>query len=58
LWAVGRNPNTQPLNLEAASITTDKRGHIIVDEYQNTATEGIYALGDVCGHAELTPGKN
>lgn len=57
LWAVGRLPNTKILNLDAAGVTTDKKGHIIVDEYQNTAVDGIYALGDVCGHAELTPGK-
>ncbi|CAO3688834.1 unnamed protein product [Umbelopsis ramanniana] len=55
LWAVGRIPNTKILNLDAAGVTTDKRGHIVVDEYQNTAVDGIYALGDVCGHAELTP---
>jgi len=57
LWAVGRLPNTKVLNLDAAGVTTDKRGHIVVDDYQNTAVDGIYALGDVCGHAELTPGK-
>ncbi|KAI9279253.1 glutathione-disulfide reductase [Umbelopsis sp. AD052] len=55
LWAVGRVPNTKILNLDAAGVTTDKRGHIVVDEYQNTAVDGIFALGDVCGHAELTP---
>jgi thioredoxin reductase len=26
-----------------------------VDEYQNTAAKGVYALGDVCGKIELTP---
>ena len=25
-------------------------------QFQNTSTSGIYALGDVCGKAELTPG--
>jgi hypothetical protein len=29
--------------------------YIIVDEYQNTNVENIYALGDVCGRVELTP---
>jgi glutathione reductase (NADPH) len=57
LWAVGRLPNTKPLNLEAVGVQTDKRGHVVVDEYQNTSTENIYSLGDVCGHSELTPGK-
>lgn len=35
----------------------DKAGHIIVDEYQNTNANNIFALGDVCGKALLTPGK-
>lgn len=38
-------------------IQMDKAGHIIVDEYQNTNAKNIYALGDVCGKALLTPGK-
>ncbi|KAJ1434688.1 glutathione reductase [Ochromonadaceae sp. CCMP2298] len=55
LCATGRVPNTDPLNLPAASIGTDKKGYVSVDEYQNTATKGVYALGDVCGQVELTP---
>ena len=34
-----------------------EKGHIKVDEYQNTGVKGIYALGDVCGKALLTPGN-
>ena len=34
-----------------------ERGHIKVDEFQNTSVPNIYALGDVCGKALLTPGK-
>lgn len=55
LWAVGRAPNINKLNLDAAGVTKTEKGHIAVDEYQNTSTEHIYALGDACGHAELTP---
>ena len=29
--------------------------YVQVDEFQNTSTEGVYALGDVCGNHELTP---
>uniref|UniRef100_A0A671E1T2 Glutathione reductase, mitochondrial n=1 Tax=Rhinolophus ferrumequinum TaxID=59479 RepID=A0A671E1T2_RHIFE len=36
-------------------IQTDNKGHIIVDEFQNTNVKGIYAVGDVCGKALLTP---
>lgn len=38
-------------------VDTDERGHIIVDEFQNTSRSGIYAVGDVCGRALLTPGR-
>ena len=34
----------------------DSRGNIKVDEFQNTTASKIYALGDVCGKALLTPG--
>lgn len=32
-----------------------KKKNIIVDDYQNTTVNNIYALGDVCGRVELTP---
>lgn len=53
--AIGRNPNTNKLNLPTIGVSTTSEGHIIVDEFQNTSVEGIYALGDVCGRIELTP---
>ncbi|KAM8848946.1 glutathione reductase, mitochondrial isoform 2-T2 [Synchiropus picturatus] len=55
LWAIGREPNTSGLNLGHLGVNVDKRGHIIVDEFQNTSRAGIYAVGDVCGRALLTP---
>ena len=55
IWAVGRKANTQQLNLEAAGVELTESGFIQVDEYQNTTTPGIYALGDVSGEKELTP---
>ncbi|KKK12959.1 hypothetical protein AOCH_004857, partial [Aspergillus ochraceoroseus] len=55
LWAIGRAPEIEDLNLEIPGVTLNKGNHIAVDEYQNTNVEGIYALGDVTGHAELTP---
>uniref|UniRef100_A0AAY5JYU4 Glutathione reductase, mitochondrial n=1 Tax=Esox lucius TaxID=8010 RepID=A0AAY5JYU4_ESOLU len=36
-------------------VDIDERGFIIVDEFQNTTRKGIYAVGDVCGKALLTP---
>ena len=55
IWATGRRPNVQGLQLEKAGVTLNERGFIQVDEYQNTVVDGIYALGDVTGEKELTP---
>ncbi|XP_063732362.1 glutathione reductase, mitochondrial isoform X1 [Eleginops maclovinus] len=55
LWAIGRQPNTHGLNIDQMELETDERGHIVVDEFQNTSRPGIYAVGDVCGKALLTP---
>uniref|UniRef100_A0A0R3S4Z1 Glutathione reductase n=1 Tax=Elaeophora elaphi TaxID=1147741 RepID=A0A0R3S4Z1_9BILA len=56
IWAVGRIPATRDLNLDYIGVKTDKGGNVIVDEYQNTSTKNIYAVGDCCGKALLTPG--
>uniref|UniRef100_H0XEL2 Glutathione reductase n=1 Tax=Otolemur garnettii TaxID=30611 RepID=H0XEL2_OTOGA len=55
LWAIGRDPNSGGLNLNKLGIQTDAKGHILVDEFQNTSVKGVYAVGDVCGRALLTP---
>lgn len=55
VWAIGRQPDTSGLRLEAARVALSNAGHIRVDKYQNTSTSGIYAVGDVTGHLDLTP---
>ncbi|XP_068089689.1 glutathione reductase, mitochondrial [Hyperolius riggenbachi] len=55
LWAIGRDPNTEGLNLDKLGLNLDEKGHIVVDEFQNTSRMGVYAVGDVCGRALLTP---
>ena len=55
LWAIGRAPEIEKLNLAKIGVKLSGKGHIQVDEYQNTNIEGVYALGDVTGQAELTP---
>jgi glutathione reductase (NADPH) len=57
LWAIGRAPEVEDLGLDVAGVKRTRTGHIVVDDFQNTSVEGIYALGDVTGQAELTPGK-
>ena len=55
LWAIGRHPNIDGLNLEVAGVELTKEGYIAVNDYQETNVAGIYALGDVTGKIELTP---
>jgi glutathione reductase (NADPH) len=55
MLALGRDPNTAGLGLEAAGVATDARGAIIVDDYSRTNVPSIYALGDVTDRVQLTP---
>lgn len=55
VWAVGRAPNSETLNLEAAGVEHDGYGFIRTDEWQQTNVDHIFALGDVTGRAALTP---
>lgn len=48
LMAVGRRPNTEGLNLEAAGIDYTRKG-ITVNSCFETSVPGIYAVGDVTG---------
>ncbi|KAG5221267.1 Glutathione reductase [Salix suchowensis] len=36
LWAIGRHANTENLGLEELGVKLDKKGDVIVDEYQNS----------------------
>eukprot|EP00300_Choanocystis_sp_HF-7_P036490 c52344_g1_i1.p1 GENE.c52344_g1_i1~~c52344_g1_i1.p1 ORF type:complete len:486 (-),score=133.03 c52344_g1_i1:61-1518(-) len=56
LFAIGRVPRTEGLNLEVAGVNVDEKGFIIVDKYENTSAPGVVALGDVTTTGwELTP---
>jgi pyruvate/2-oxoglutarate dehydrogenase complex dihydrolipoamide dehydrogenase (E3) component len=54
LIATGRVPNTDQLGLEAAGIDCDAHGFIRVDDRLQTSVKGVYAMGDVNGHAAFT----
>jgi glutathione reductase (NADPH) len=58
LWAIGRAPEVKDLGLQDIGIKQKSTGHVFVDEFQNTSVDGIYAIGDVTGQAELTPGMS
>jgi NAD(P) transhydrogenase len=53
LYTVGRRTNADLLNLEAAGLTTDERGRIVVNEFFQTSVPHIYAAGDVIGFPAL-----
>ncbi|MGC1181428.1 glutathione-disulfide reductase [Legionella sp.] len=55
IYAVGRKPRTNNLNLAKTNVKTDNQGLIVVDAFQTTSTDGIYAIGDVTDAPALTP---
>lgn len=57
LFAIGRKPEVEKLGVDKLpNLKLNEKQHIVVDKYQNTSVENIYALGDVCDQGfELTP---
>jgi NAD(P) transhydrogenase len=53
LYAVGRQGNTDSLNLAAAGLEADARGRLKVNEFFQTAVPHVYAAGDVIGFPAL-----
>ena len=53
LYAAGRQPNTDLLNLGAAGVEPDGRGRITVNEQYQSAATHIYAAGDCIGFPSL-----
>jgi NAD(P) transhydrogenase len=53
LYTVGRQANSDLLNLSAAGIEADARGKIAVNENFQTVVPHIYAAGDVIGFPSL-----
>ncbi|WP_314373929.1 dihydrolipoyl dehydrogenase [Sphingomonas paucimobilis] len=47
LVAIGRKPNTEGLNLEAAGVKLNGRGQIEIDHDFATNVDGVWAIGDV-----------
>jgi mycothione reductase len=53
LVATGRVPNSDRLNLDAVGADVHADGRIVVDRFQRTTAEGVWALGDVCSPHQL-----
>ena len=51
--ALGREPNTAPLNLAAAGVTSRADGQININRWQQTSAPHIYAAGDCSGPHEI-----
>jgi glutathione reductase (NADPH) len=55
LFALGRNPNTQGLGLEAVGVELGDNCKIKVDADNRTSVDSIFAVGDVTDRVQLTP---
>jgi glutathione reductase (NADPH) len=55
LYATGRVPNVEGLNLAQAGIAQAKDSSIVVDDCYRTNVPSIFAVGDVINRLQLTP---
>ena len=53
LVATGRHPNSRRLAVEKTGVAIDAHDRVVVDEFQRTNVEGIFALGDISAHHQL-----
>ena len=51
LVALGRRPNTDTLNVEAAGIETDGDGFVVTDDQLRTSADNVWAQGDIADNA-------
>lgn len=55
LYATGRKPNTQSLELEQAGVKLNDNGAVVVNDHYQTNVDNIFAIGDVIETKALTP---
>lgn len=53
LVATGRIPNGEQLGVTETGVALDEYGYVVVDEYQRTGVDGIWALGDISNSMQL-----
>jgi len=51
LVALGRRPNTDTLDVDAAGIETDDNGFVVTNDHLETSAEGVWAQGDIADNA-------
>jgi glutathione reductase (NADPH) len=55
MFALGREPYTEGLGLDAAGVAVTENGAVKVDEYSRSSVDNIWAVGDVTDRINLTP---
>ena len=55
IWAIGRRANTDNIGIEKTDVKVNPNGTVVVDDYEQTNVNGIWAIGDIIGKAPLTP---
>ncbi|MCW9042261.1 MAG: glutathione-disulfide reductase [Pseudopelagicola sp.] len=55
LFATGRAPNSDDMDLEEIGVTLGRKGEVLVDDYGQTTVPSVYAVGDVTDRVNLTP---
>jgi glutathione reductase (NADPH) len=55
IWAIGREPANDKIDIQNTDVKLDDRGYIKVDKFQNTNAKNVYAVGDNIGKVDLTP---
>jgi glutathione reductase (NADPH) len=55
LAAIGRDPSTAGLGLEAIGVALGPRGAVIADDFGRTSVPHVFAVGDVTARVNLTP---
>ena len=55
MYATGRSPNTKGIGLAEAGVTLNSKGAVVVDEWNRSNVENIFAVGDVTDMVNLTP---
>jgi NAD(P) transhydrogenase len=53
LYSIGRQANSDQLNIAAAGVQPDGRGKLLVNDHYQTSVPHIYAAGDVIGFPAL-----
>jgi glutathione reductase (NADPH) len=55
MFATGREPYVEGLNLDKAGVKLNDKGAVIVDDYSKTSADNVWAVGDVTDRINLTP---